>query len=62
MRAVNDTLDNDTAGAIAGAAIGALHGCTHLPERWISGLLGRTREADDGRVFELIDLACEKFG
>jgi hypothetical protein len=28
-----------------------------LPARWRQGLLGRTREADDGRVFALLDQA-----
>jgi ADP-ribosylglycohydrolase len=62
VRAVNDTMDNDTAGAIVGAAVGALHGRAGLPERWVSGLAGRTRENDDGRVFELIQKARERFG
>jgi ADP-ribosylglycohydrolase len=61
VRAVNDTMDNDTAGAIVGAALGALHGTSRLPERWISRLLGRTRESDDGRVFELIQQARQRF-
>lgn len=30
-----------------------------LPLRWVDGLLGRTREDDDGRVFELIDRALD---
>ena len=55
MRAVNDTRDNDTIAAIVGAAVGALHGEAALPVRWRQGLLGRTREADDGRVFELLE-------
>jgi ADP-ribosylglycohydrolase len=54
VRAVNDTKDNDTIAAIVGAAVGALHGTEALPKRWRCGLLGRTRENDDGRVFELI--------
>jgi ADP-ribosylglycohydrolase len=57
VRAVNDTVDNDTVGAIVGSAVGALHGRRGLPQRWVEGLLGRTRERDDGRVFALID-AC----
>jgi len=57
VRAVNDTRDNDTIAAIVGAAVGALHGESALPERWRQGLLGRTREADDGRVFELLEQA-----
>jgi ADP-ribosyl-[dinitrogen reductase] hydrolase len=61
VRAVNDTHDNDTVAAIVGAAVGALHGRRALPGRWQAGLLGRTRESDDGRVFELIDAARERF-
>ena len=57
VRAVNDTRDNDTVGAIVGAAVGALHGTEALPDRWRRGLLGRTRADDDGRVFELIEKA-----
>ena len=58
VRAVNDTRDNDTVGAIVGAAVGALHGRDALPERWIAGLLGRTGADDDGEVFRLIDEAA----
>ena len=54
---MNDTRDNDTVGAIVGAAVGALHGTEALPDRWRRGLLGRTRADDDGRVFELIEKA-----
>jgi len=61
VRAVTDTWDNDTIGAIIGAAVGALHGRSALPERWITGLLGRTRENDDGRVFELVEEAVRRF-
>jgi ADP-ribosylglycohydrolase len=57
VRAVNDTVDNDTIGAIVGAVVGALHGKHRLPARWLDGLLGRTAAADDGRVFELIAAA-----
>lgn len=55
VRAVNDTWDNDSIGAIVGAAVGALHGSAALPTRWIDGLLGRTQESDDGRAFDLIE-------
>jgi ADP-ribosylglycohydrolase len=55
VRAVNDTRDNDTVAAIVGAAVGALHGEDALPYYWRQGLLGRTRENDDGRVFALLD-------
>ena len=61
VRAVNDTWDNDTIAAIVGAAVGALHGRQALPERWITGLSGRTRDADDGHVFGLLEAARARF-
>jgi len=61
VRAVNDTRDNDTIAAIVGGAVGAPHGVSALPERWRRGLLGRTREDDDGRVFEVVREA-RRFG
>jgi ADP-ribosylglycohydrolase len=57
IRAVNDPHDNDTVAAIVGAAVGALHGKSALPSRWIKGLLGRTNDHNDGHIFELIDQA-----
>lgn len=57
VRAVNDTRDNDTIGAIVGAAVGALHGLDALPRRWREGLLGRTDEGNDGHVFDLVERA-----
>ncbi|NPV08562.1 MAG: ADP-ribosylglycohydrolase family protein [Anaerolineae bacterium] len=54
IRAVNDTLDNDTIGAIVGAALGALHGKRAIPGHWLGGLLGRTGAEDDGQVFALL--------
>ncbi len=54
VRAVNDTRDNDTVAAIVGAAVGALHGKSGIPLRWIDGLSGRTEAEDDGKVFELL--------
>ena len=61
VRAVNDTKDNDTIAAIVGAAVGALHGLSRLPERWVRGLVGRTAEGDDGEVFRLVARAQERF-
>ena len=61
VRAVNDTWDNDTAAAIVGAAVGALHGRRALPERWVAGLLGRTAADDDGEVFRLTEAAVERW-
>jgi len=54
VRAVNDTKDNDTIAAIAGAAAGALHGKAAIPRRWIDNLAGRTAESDDGAIFGLL--------
>jgi len=62
VRAVNDTWDNDTCAAVVGSAVGALHGREAIPARWRSGLLGRTRESDDGRVFDLLAAARKRFG
>ena len=61
IRAANDTKDNDSIAAIVGAAVGALHGSTNIPGRWIKGLTGRTRSGDDGEVFKLILIAKQKF-
>jgi ADP-ribosyl-[dinitrogen reductase] hydrolase len=61
VRAVNDTVDNDTIAAIVGAAVGALHGRSRLPARWVEGLTGRTLEGDDGRVFELVEEARRRW-
>jgi ADP-ribosyl-[dinitrogen reductase] hydrolase len=62
VRAVNNTWDNDTIAAIVGAAVGALHGKSAIPERWLKKLLGRTSYTDDGRVFELLKKARETGG
>lgn len=61
LRAVNDTRDNDTVAAVVGAAVGALHGKSALPQRWIAGLLGRTNDNNDGWIFHLLRQAKEKF-
>jgi ADP-ribosylglycohydrolase len=61
IRAVNDTKDNDTVAAIVGAAVGALFGVSELPERWRTGLLGRTRMDDDGQAFMLVERARATF-
>ena len=61
IRAVNDTKDNDTIAAIVGAAVGALHGKAALPGRWLENLTGRTTDADDGMMFEIIGKARRIF-
>ena len=55
VRSVNDTKDNDTIAAIVGAAVGALHGESAIPQVWRGGLLGRTVADDDGALFKLLD-------
>lgn len=62
VRAVNDTVDNDTIAAIVGAAAGALHGRTGIPERWIASLPGRTADKDDGKIYLLLDQAKAIWG
>ncbi len=61
VRAVNDSKDNDSVAAIVAAAVGALHGRSRLPGRWVENLLGRTKSHDDGGVFTLVDAACERW-
>ena len=64
VRAVNDTKDNDTIASIVGAAVGALHGSSAFPERWIKDLSGRLSfegGAEEGEVFALIDKARSMF-
>jgi ADP-ribosylglycohydrolase len=59
VRAVNDTWDNDTTAAIVGAVVGALHGKSQLPERWLKNLSGRTNTSDDEKIYQVIDQARE---
>ncbi|GEM_PF-1702513 len=62
LRAVNDTVDNNTIAALTGAVLGALHGKEALPKRWRDGLLGRVApDAPDGELNELIDQARGAF-
>jgi len=62
IRAVNDTVDNDTIAAIVGFAVGALHGRKKIPERWLTNLAGRTTREDDGKVFTILHQARQIFG
>jgi ADP-ribosyl-[dinitrogen reductase] hydrolase len=62
VRAVTDTKDNDTVGAIVGAAVGALSGKDAIPMRWIKSHSGRTSVSDDGRIFELLSEAKALWG
>ncbi|MBL0939022.1 MAG: ADP-ribosylglycohydrolase family protein [Gemmatimonadaceae bacterium] len=59
--AVNDTRDNDTIAAIVGAAMGAAHGTAWMPAPWTEQLLGRITGDDDGRLFDVVDAAVERF-
>lgn len=54
IRAVNDTRDNDTIAAVVGSVLGALHGKSGIPQRWLDNLTGRTADSDDGRIFEIL--------
>lgn len=54
IRAVNDTVDNDTIASIVGAAVGALHGLAVIPERWVKRLQGKIRDGGGSQVFRLI--------
>lgn len=47
--------------AIVGAAVGALHGRSALPRRWLDGLLGRIAADYDGTVFRLMEEAGAAF-
>lgn len=60
IRAVNDTSDNDTTAAIVGSVLGALHGKSAIPQRWLDNLTGRTADSDDGKIFEILS-ATEEF-
>jgi len=62
IRSVNDTKDNDTVAAIVGAVVGARHGTGWIPSPWRAGLRGCTTADDDGRVFELLAQARERWG
>lgn len=61
VRTVNDTKDNDTIGAIVGAALGALYGREAFAPQWVMDLSGRTSIDDAGRVFEIIEAARKTF-
>jgi ADP-ribosylglycohydrolase len=61
IRAVNDTVDNDSIAAVVGAAVGALHGKGAIPKRWLESLLGRTGNDDDGKVFEILRVIRPRF-
>ena len=54
IQAVNYSKDNDTIASIVGAAMGALYGKEAFEKTWITNLSGRTRENDDGKIFEMI--------
>jgi ADP-ribosyl-[dinitrogen reductase] hydrolase len=41
--AVNQGGDADTIGAVAGALLGAKYGLSSIPERWLNGLLWRSK-------------------
>lgn len=63
VRAATDAKDADTAAAIVGAVVGALHGRSRLPARWLdrSAFPGRLGIDDDGRLFEVLERAVDRW-
>ena len=58
VRAVNDTRDSDTVGAVVGALLGALHGDGVWPRKWSDALvIGDASET----AAELVDRARQMF-
>ena len=47
LKAVNDGVDKDTAGAVAGALLGAYWGESHIPSKW------RSRVSKGAEIVEL---------
>lgn len=67
VRAVNDTMDNDTVAAIVGAAVGALYGSKAIPGRWLDNLCGCTRiengeVLDEGQVHKVLEESRRLWG
>ena len=64
VRAATDAKDADTVAAIVGAVVGALHGRSRLPARWLdrSTFPGRLGRNDDGRLFSVIREALDRWG
>lgn len=63
IAAVNDTKDNDTVAAIAGAMVGAVHGKAAIRGRWITGIRSRSLDAitdDSAIIASLIDRVHER--
>jgi ADP-ribosyl-[dinitrogen reductase] hydrolase len=61
IRAVNDTEDNDSIASIVGAAVGALHGLSGIPDRWVKNLNGRIQDRGGPQVFNLIAHSKQEF-
>ena len=62
VRAATDTWDNDTVAALVGAAVGALHGRSALPRRWVEKHTGCIRLGDEGAIPQLIRRVLNGFG
>ena len=56
LKAVNDSFDRDTAGAVAGALLGAYWGERHIPRRWLAGV--QHGEAIMGLAETLVSSCC----
>ena len=57
LRAVNDTVDSDTIGALVGSAVGALHGKAGFDPNWMQEHTFRTTDDDEGAILRIIDRA-----
>ncbi|HBJ34092.1 MAG TPA: hypothetical protein DDZ51_04885 [Planctomycetaceae bacterium] len=63
IAAVNDTKDNDTVAAIAGAMVGAVHGKSAIRNRWITGIRSHSLDGttdDRSIIASLIDRVHER--
>ncbi|MEW6282053.1 MAG: ADP-ribosylglycohydrolase family protein, partial [Candidatus Eremiobacterota bacterium] len=60
VRAVNDTYDADTLGALVGAAVGALHGKEGFDELWLRQLDPRI-SATGPTLFQVVDRALQRW-
>jgi ADP-ribosyl-[dinitrogen reductase] hydrolase len=63
IAAVNDTKDNDTIAAIAGAMVGAVHGQSAIRGRWITGIRSRSLDGstdDSSLIAAMIERVYER--
>jgi ADP-ribosylglycohydrolase len=61
VRAATDPAASDSIAPLVGAALGAVHGRSAIPTRWIEELPGRVGQAGDWQLFDLIEAARQAF-